>query len=170
MRGYDRETTRMIPIRPDGYMELMWPNEAFTPFFIEVDMGTETNARVERKLRAYRDLRREMARNDLRIQRFYLLIVTSGQRRMDNLQRIAKKAVGRGVCFFATLEDLRPARVLAAWHNVDNRVIRLIGSFREESSGEESQQRDAVEKEDEGDDDGYDGGYYDDEDKETWPE
>jgi len=167
MRGYDRESGRMIPIRPDGYMELMWPDESFAPFFIEVDMGSETNARVGRKLRAYQDLRREMARNDLRIQKFYLLVVTSGQRRMDNLRRIASKALAQSFCFFATLEDLHPTRVLTAWHNTGNRVIRLIGSSTEGSSGEENQQRDAVDEEDGGDDDD-DGIYYDDEDRETW--
>lgn len=162
MRGYDRESGRMIPIRPDGYMELIWPNESFASFFIEVDMGTETNARVARKLRAYQDLRRETARSDLDMRNFYLLIVTSGQRRMENLQRIAAKEGCQGFSIFSTLEDLHPARVLTAWREASNRNIHLIEFFEDESAGEESKQRD----EEEDDDD--DGIYYDDEDPETW--
>ena len=164
MRGYDRESGRTIPIRPDGYTELVWPDKTFVPFFIEVDMGTETNARVGRKLGAYQDLRREIARSDLNMRDFYLLIVTSGLGRMENLRRIAGKALSQDFCFLATLEDLHPSRVLAAWHDVNNTDLHLIGRFEHESGGGESQQKD-VDEEDDDDDDGI---YYDDEDRESW--
>src|SRR3990170_8122622 len=168
MRGYDRESGRTISIRPDGYMELIWPDDAFDPFFIEVDMGTETNTRVGRKLGAYHDLRREIARSDLDMRDFYLLIVTSGARRMENLRRIASKALSHNVCCFATLEDLHPSRVLTAWRDVNNADTQLIGFSDDESSAEEGKQRDV--EEDEDDADGDHGTYYDDEDPETWPE
>lgn len=198
MRGYDRETGRTVPIRPDGYMEVEWPNEAFAPFFIEVDMGTETNARVGRKMRAYGDLRREGTRQEWDLAKFYVLIATSGHRRMENLRRVAGKSDAESFCFFATLEDLHPSRVLTAWHNVNNKGIRLIGSSEKESGGgegkqdesgaEEGKQKDV--DEDEGnereeregfakgqvdgvhDDDADDDRdhWYDDEDPETWGE
>jgi len=164
MRGYDRETTRMIPIRPDGYLHLDWPDNTFVAFFVEVDMGTETNARVERKLRAYQDLRRETARGDLDMRNFHLLIVTSGHRRMENLRHIASKALSQNICFFATLDDLHPARVLTQWRDTENEHVHLTGFFEDDST-EESHQVDVGE-----DDDDYHGGYYDDEDKETWLE
>jgi len=164
MRGFDRESGRMMPIRPDGYLHLDWPDNTFVAFFVEVDMGTETNARVGRKLRAYQDLRRETARSDLDMRNFYLLIVTSGQRRMENLRRIAGKIGCEGFSFFATLEDLHPARVLTAWRDASNKNVHLIGFFEDESSEKESQQV-SVEEESEEDDDGI---YYDDEDPETW--
>jgi len=198
MRGYDRESGRTIPIRPDGYMELMWPDESFAPFFIEVDMGTETNTRVGRKMGAYGDLRREGTRQEWDLAKFYVLIVTSGHRRMENLRRVARKAGAQRFCFFATLEDLHPSRVLTAWHNANNKGIRLIGSSERESGGEEGKQKDGeepgdneigkredfaegrfdavkvsyqVDKDEEDDDASHDhGAYYDDEDPETWPE
>ncbi len=103
MRGYDREATRMIPIRPDGYLCLDWPDNAFVAFFVEVDMGTETNARVERKLRAYQELRREVATSCLEMSKFHLLVVTSGHRRMENLRRVAAggNSGGTGDCGLA---------------------------------------------------------------------
>jgi hypothetical protein len=194
MRGYDRESGRMISIRPDGYMELIWPDNSFDSFFIEVDMGTETNTRVGRKLGAYQDLRREIARSDLDMRDFYLLIVTSGARRMENVRRIARKALSQNVCFFATLEDLHPSRVLAVWRDVNNADAQLLGSSDDESSAEEGKQEDAGEEgdyekeereglakgrfdsyqaDDDENEDGADGDhgiYYDDEDPETWLE
>jgi len=198
MRGYDRESGRTISIRPDGYMELIWPDDAFDPFFIEVDMGTETNTRVGRKLGAYQDLHREIARSDLDMRDFYLLIVTSGARRMENLRRIARNALSQNVCYFATLEDLHPSRVLTAWRDVNNADTQLIGFSDDESGAEEGKQKDVDEEgdnereerggftegqfdsvresyqvgDDEGEDDADDdrGAWYEDEDRETWPE
>lgn len=115
---------------------------------------------------AYQDLRRETASSDLDMRNFYLLVVTSGHRRMENLRRIAGKASCRDFSFFATLEDLHPARVLTAWRDASNRSVHLIGFFEDESAGEESKQRDGDGDEEEEDDD--DGIYYDDEDRETW--
>jgi hypothetical protein len=194
MRGYDRESGRMISIRPDGYMELIWPDNSFDSFFIEVDMGTETNTRVGRKLGAYQDLRREIARSDLDMRDFYLLIVTSGARRMENVRRIARKALSQNVCFFATLEDLHPARALTAWRDVNNAHTQLIDFSDDKSGAEEGKQDDAGEEgddekeereglakgrfdsyqaDDDENEDGADGDhgiYYDDEDPETWLE
>jgi hypothetical protein len=160
LKGFDRQINHWVPIRPDGYMELIWPDKSFAPFFIEVDMGTETNARVERKLRAYQELHREVATSNLEMRKFYLLVVTSGDRRMENLRRIASKTLSQNICFFATLDDLHPARVLTAWRDINDERVHLTGFFEDDST-EECHQVDVDVDED-------DDGYYDDEDKETW--
>jgi hypothetical protein len=102
------------------------------------------------------------------------------------------------VCYFATLEDLHPSRVLTAWRDVNTADTQLIGFSDDESGAEEGKQKDVDEEgdnereerggftegqfdsvresyqvgDDEGEDDADDdrGAWYDDEDRETWPE
>jgi hypothetical protein len=48
--SYDYDSDRHVALRPDGYLELRHTDKTRRPFFVEMDMGTETNDRVARKM------------------------------------------------------------------------------------------------------------------------
>lgn len=184
LQGFDRESHHWIPIRPDGYLELVREGDGsvFT-YFIEVDMGTETNVRMARKLRAYQALRRNTEWTWKTVGDFGLLLVTTTRRRRENLRRMAWKALEQNFCLFALLEDIHPARIFDAWRNVkgesahlitfrdDPEYARLLKELREKrrSAGEEDEDWDDEEDDDNDENEDYERrSYYDDEDPETW--
>lgn len=93
---YDNETDRRLPLRPDGYFELHRP-DSVDALFVEIDMGTETNDRVARKIRAYESYRRRGFETDYGWQVLDVLVITSGVRRMENLIRVTKRGTMVGL-------------------------------------------------------------------------
>jgi len=122
---YDIDANRRLPLRPDGYCELLHPNNTVSALFVEMDMGTETNARVARKMRAYDSYRRRGFEEGFDYQTFDVLVVTNGRRRMENLIRVTGKEIEGRLGLFATLDALHPGRVLAGWQDCQGRTIDL---------------------------------------------
>lgn len=117
---------RWLPVRPDGYFELCSADGSVHPFFVEIDMGTETNDRIYWKTRAYRVYRGDIFEKDYDRPPFLVLIVTSGKRRLDNLRRTVSKASGQGFCLYGLLDNLHPERVLGEWWNTSGETLDLL--------------------------------------------
>lgn len=118
---------RWLPLRPDGYFELLSPDNSVLPCFVEVDMGTETNARIYWKMRAYLTYRRDGFQQDYnRPPLFKVLVVTSGDKRLDNLRRTIRKATSEDFCLYSLLDNLHPRRVLTEWWDTEGRAVDLI--------------------------------------------
>ena len=100
---YVSNSNRRLPLRPDGYCELLHPDNTVQPLFVEIDMGTETNDRVATKMRAYESYRRRGYEAHFQYENFNVLVVTSGRRRMENLIRVTRNAIGRELGLFATI-------------------------------------------------------------------
>src|SRR3990172_68063 len=124
VRVYDYDADRRLPLRPDGYFELHHPDCVYA-LFVEIDMGTETNDRVARKIRAYESYRRRGFEADYGWQVFDVLVITSGARRMENLIRITRRANDGRFGLFTTLDALHPATVLPGWQDCHSQTIDL---------------------------------------------
>ena len=122
---FDNDANRKLPLRPDGYCELLYPDDTVGAYFVEMDMGTETNARVARKMRAYDSYRRRGFEEDFDYQTFNVLVVTNARRRMENLMRVTRQEIEGRLGLFATLDALHPDRVLAGWQDCHGRTIDL---------------------------------------------
>ncbi len=134
-RVFDPEVHRWVPVRPDGYFVLWRGKGSSLPCFVEVDMGTETNGRFAQKMSAYQVYRREERLSKSDLADFYVVVVTSGPKRLENLRRVTSKAVNQDFCLFTTLEDLHPDRVLTGWR-ANGRRVKLT-EFVGGGSGEE---------------------------------
>jgi hypothetical protein len=117
IRVYDYDADRYLPLRPDGYFELAYPDDSVCCFFAEIDMGTETNARVARKMRAYDSYRRRGFEETFEYDTFSVLVVTNGRKRRENLIRVTRHAIEGRLGHFATLDALHPERVLTGWQD-----------------------------------------------------
>ncbi len=117
---------RVLPVRPDGYFELCSPDGSVHPFFVEIDMGTETNDRIYWKTRAYRVYRADHFAKEYNRPPFLVLIVTSGDKRLDNLRRTVHKASGQGFCLYGLLDNLHPERVVEEWWRTDGKALGLL--------------------------------------------
>ncbi|MEO8458739.1 MAG: replication-relaxation family protein, partial [Chloroflexota bacterium] len=104
---------------------LLFPDNTVRCLFVEMDMGTETNARVARKMRAYDSYRRRGFEERFDYKIVDVLVVTSGQRRMENLIRVTRKEIEGRLGLFATLEALHPDKVLAGWQDCHGRTVDL---------------------------------------------
>ncbi len=124
-RVYDHASDRRLPLRPDGYCELLQPDNTVDSLFVEIDMGTETNFRVARKMQAYAVYRRRGFEADFGYPHFDVLVITNGRKRLENLVRVTRKATGGQFGLFTTLEALHPERVLAGWQDCQGRTIDL---------------------------------------------
>jgi hypothetical protein len=91
IRVYDYDANRHLPLRPDGYFVLFYPDDTVRCLFVEIDMGTETNDRVGRKMRAYDSYRRRGFEEEFEFQKFAVLVVTNGRKRMENLMRYSAR-------------------------------------------------------------------------------
>jgi hypothetical protein len=125
-RVEEHPSYRWLPVRPDGYFELWWPENHVRPCFVEIDMGTETNATIHWKMRAYHAYRRDGFERDYGRTSFWVLIVTSSDRRLDNLRRTVRKATDDDFCLFALLDGLHPSRVVDEWWRADGQAVYLV--------------------------------------------
>jgi hypothetical protein len=127
-RVFDYPSYRWLPLRPDGYFEMRLPDDSRMSFFVEVDMGTETNERFVRKICAYERYHRDGFERDYDRSRFEVLVVTSGSKRLSNLRRAVERSesVRQNLCLFTTLDRLHPSRVLTGWQGMDGDPVNLI--------------------------------------------
>jgi hypothetical protein len=120
-----RDRTPACARRPDGYFELNYPDDTVWCLFVEIDMGTETNERVARKMRAYDSYHRRGYEEAFEYPRFDVLVVTNGRKRMENLMRVTRNVNEGRLGLFTTLEMLHPARVLTGWRDCAGQVVDL---------------------------------------------
>ncbi len=125
IRVYDYDANRHLPLRPDGYLVLLYPDNTVRCLFVEIDMGTETNDRVARKMRAYDSYRRRGFEEDFEFKKFGVLVVTNGRKRMENLVHVTRHSIDGRLGFFATLDALHPERVLAGWQDCSGGTLDL---------------------------------------------
>ena len=85
-------------------------------FFIEVDLGHVSRKRFQQKLLIYRDYSQEIFQQTYREKRFSVLVVSTGIRRMRNLQAVVPNGLH---VFFSTPEDL-PVNVLTLIEQATN--------------------------------------------------
>jgi protein involved in plasmid replication-relaxation len=104
-----------IPLSPDGYFELRVA-QAVHSVFVEVDLGTETARVWEKKIALY--LRLATSGDFAKVfqqPRFKVAVVTSSERRQQNLRRIAAKQTTR-IFFFNLLESIkRDGLLTSSW-------------------------------------------------------
>lgn len=102
-------------IRPDGFFVLEKQSHPSPfAFLLEIDMGTEDNPRFGREKvlpsLAYLKSSAYRKRFGLRYGRF--LIVTTGERRLQNMKAQTERLGGGGQFYFTTFENIRPETVL----------------------------------------------------------
>lgn len=101
-------------IRPDGFFVVRrmarWGQTQLFAFLLEVDMGSEDNPRFAReKVRpgvAYLGSVAYQDRFGLRYGRY--LVITTGQRRLQNMKAHAERAGGTGLFYFTTFDAIQP--------------------------------------------------------------
>lgn len=107
--------TKKRQIRPDGYF-VIEKNSHPSPyaFLLEIDMGTEDNPRFgrEKVLPGLAYLKSSAYRNRFGLRYGRFLIVTTGERRLQNMKAQAERLGGSGQFYFATFENICPETVL----------------------------------------------------------
>ncbi len=96
-------------MRPDGFFMLCTPNNRIR-YLLEIDRGTEDNPRFlrEKVLPGMAYLKSEAYEERFGHRSGRWLVVTTGQRRMMNMLRQARRANTKGVFYFTIYEYLRP--------------------------------------------------------------
>ncbi|MBZ0285217.1 MAG: replication-relaxation family protein [Anaerolineae bacterium] len=116
---YTDSTGKMLKrkVRPDGYCVILLGGKRFRLLW-EIDRRTEDNPRFVRE-KVYPGI--AYIRSEAYRQRFgynagKILIVTTGERRLNNMKRQAEQAVGKDarLFYFTTLEQLTSQTVLTA--------------------------------------------------------
>ncbi len=96
--------TKLLPLCPDAYL-CYRVGARRSHFFLEVDLGTETNRRFREKVRAYIAYRQSgRFRERYRAYAFRVLTLTTSQKRLANLRRAAEAAGGGSMFWFGTLQ------------------------------------------------------------------
>jgi hypothetical protein len=112
------------PIIPDGYFELSTLDKTLA-CFLEVDLGTETSKVWTSKIEVYvRYAASEEFEQRFHLSRFRVLVVTSSQRRVEMLRRLALHYTDR-IFWFATVTSVKDAGFWSAvWLRPDGTEMR----------------------------------------------
>lgn len=104
-RTFTEPLTPRVPLIPDGYFELATP-EGTRAHFLEVDMGTETRAVWERKVRGYLDLARSGEFQRIFAQsQFRVVVLAPSDKRLANIRGVVLKHTDK-IFYFGTFEDI----------------------------------------------------------------
>jgi hypothetical protein len=110
-RYSDRKLQRRI--RPDGYFMLTIPRNRIR-YLLEIDRGTEDNPRFLREKilpgMAYIRTKKYEERFGHRSGRW--LVVTTGERRMQNMLRQARRVDNKGIFYFTTYDQISVESIL----------------------------------------------------------
>lgn len=102
VRNPKKQKRKHLPVRPDLVFSL---NE--TAYFLEVDRGTMTLGRFQRKLRGYREYFSDgRFRSKYSVDDFRVLTTAPSERRRNNLLERAIKEQGMVKCLFAVFDEL----------------------------------------------------------------
>lgn len=95
---------KKLSVIPDAFFGLQLPQGKYY-FFVEVDMGTETQDRFRTKIIAYREYWKSGAFNNrYNYHNFRILTVTNGVQRLNNLIGTAAKAGAKNMFLFTVSE------------------------------------------------------------------
>jgi hypothetical protein len=123
--------TKKRQIRPDGFF-LLEKHGHPSPFafLLEIDMGTEDNPRFgrEKVLPGLAYLRSTAYRHRFGLRYGRFLIITTGERRLQNMKAQAERLGGGGLFYFTTFEHIRPETALSQpiWWLAGETQMRLI--------------------------------------------
>jgi len=100
------------PFLPDAYFEITYPTGHVQVALVEIDMGTLTLRRFERKVQAFeRALYEDVFEQQFKRQTFAVYVLTHSWRRLQRLWQAARRVVDSdryADYFFATFEALDP--------------------------------------------------------------
>ena len=120
----DREHTRKI--RPDGYFMLS-TSEHYLRYLLEIDRSTEDNPRFYREkiLPGIAYLKTDAYEQRFGYKSGRWLVVTTGERRLKNMLRQAKRARAKGMFYFTTYDQLSLETILHApiWQREDREEL-----------------------------------------------
>jgi hypothetical protein len=120
-----------LPFLPDGYFEVHYPNGDIQCVLVEIDMGTLTLRRFERKLLAFETaLDDDVFHRYFKRETFEVLVLTHSSRRLASLRNVAARVVpgGRhGDYYLATFDVLEPGAFTGAcWQDLDGETVQGV--------------------------------------------
>jgi hypothetical protein len=106
-----RSTDRKI--RPDGYFMLTTPKHNIR-YLLEIDRSTEDNPRFfrEKIIPGLAYIRSEAYEDRFGYRSGRWLVVTTGERRLANMLRQARRAEAKGLFYFTTYDKVKPETLL----------------------------------------------------------
>lgn len=130
VRVYDPRIGWWLPVLPDAAFEVVYPDGSVQGCLLEVDMGTLTLKRFQRKVRAFElDLAQGLGAV-LPVPSFEVLVLTHSQRRLQELWRTARDEVPPerwGAYSFGTFDLLEPRSFREArWVTAENDLVPLL--------------------------------------------
>src|SRR5229473_7895673 len=94
MRVRSPQTGYWLPFLPDGYFEVIYPNDDVQACLVEIDMGTLTLRRFARKMLAFEAaLEDEVFRQHFKRYDFEVLVLAQSRRRIEALRQVARRVV-----------------------------------------------------------------------------
>ena len=109
-------------IRPDGFFVLETPDH-YIRYLLEIDRSTEDNPRFfrEKILPGLAYIGSEVYKERFGHHSGRCLVVTTGERRMRNMLRQARRAKAKGLFYFTTYNKISVSSMLFSpiWHRVD---------------------------------------------------
>jgi hypothetical protein len=130
-RVKDPQTNRWLPVLPDAYFEVDYPDGTVQSCLLEVDMGSLTLARFRRKLRAFElYLAQGLFEKHWRRDCFEVMVLTHSLARLKHLGQAARQELSRdrwSWYFFATFEILDPTKFGGdVWINLEGEWSSLL--------------------------------------------
>jgi hypothetical protein len=120
---------QLVGLIPDSFFSL----EASTDmnFFLEVDMGSMTLYRFQKKIRAYLAYKNDVAlKSRFGIDDFRVLTVTPSQRHMKHLKEATEEVGGKSLFWFTTLDNIVNSNELfnaPIWHKAgSSKLLSLL--------------------------------------------
>jgi hypothetical protein len=114
-RRFVETISKSFPLIPDAYFELTVPTGVL-PSFLEVDLGTEALPILRRKFQLYLQLATSGEFPALFSQpRFRVLVLTTTDRRVENLRQVASKLTDKIFWFSTVREATRDGFWQASW-------------------------------------------------------
>jgi hypothetical protein len=131
VRIKDAVTGRWLPVVPDAYVELTYPDGAVQCCMVEIDRGTHTLDAFARKMRSFEGywasgkFSRQWQRPA-----FEVLVLTHTKRRLDNLWQASRDVVPADAWSwysFATFGSLTPDKFSGSvWRTLEDRWVSLL--------------------------------------------
>lgn len=108
VRNHPHTWTRRV-FKPDAFFTLLSTRASFN-YFVEVDLGHASAAKIAQKLDSYRDYRREMFQPTYQAKKFRVLFITTGRERLVHLLKLANRCTEEPV-LFTTFSDLEVSTI-----------------------------------------------------------
>lgn len=113
--------SKYLVVTPDAFFGILTPNGLSTEasakagkayFFLEVDLGTESNQRFRKKIIAYRQYwKTGKYQEKYGFKSFRVLTITTSEKRLNNLVATAKDCGAKGMFIFTTQDLTKPNKI-----------------------------------------------------------